>query len=97
MPGHKGILAFDLLEQKIIWQSEDYSFLFIHEDVLYSYKQHFEGRSFYKLDYHTGNLIEELGSDTTYINKFREEEIIKRTKGLLFPKHYFHDEDEEVK
>jgi len=97
MPGHKGILAFDLLEQKIIWQSEDYSFLFIHKDVLYSYKQHFEGRSFYKLDYHTGNLIEELGSDASYINKFREEGTKSSELGrFLFPQHFINDKDEEV-
>ena len=73
MPGHKDITALDINTQKVIWKNEQYAFLFIHKDKLYAYKQKFEGRVFYSLNYKTGELIEELGEDTQKMNKLYDE------------------------
>lgn len=72
MPGHRVIMAFDIATQQILWQTDDYNFLFIYNDKLYTFRQKFEGREFFVLDYLTGELINELGSDTAQINQLKE-------------------------
>lgn len=78
MPGHKEILAFDIGSQNILWTNEEYAYLFIYNDKVHVFKQQFEGRRFYTLDYKSGELIDDLGSDADKINKLydkaREEE-----------------------
>ena len=72
MPGHLGIVSFDIKTKNILWETDEYIFLFIYDDELYCYKDRFEGRSFYKLDYRSGKLIADLGEDVTEINSLRE-------------------------
>ncbi|MCP5063033.1 MAG: DUF4905 domain-containing protein [Ignavibacteriae bacterium] len=78
MPEHKQIIAVDIIERKTIWKNLDYSFLTILENKIYAFKQLFEGREFFALDYSTGEVIEELGRDVNVmndiINKAREAE-----------------------
>ena len=59
MPRHLGIIAFDILKQKILWKNEDYIFLFIYNDDLFCYKEKFEGRDYFKLNYETGEFIKD--------------------------------------
>lgn len=73
MPGHKQIIAFDIMEKTIKWAESDHSFLFLHNDKIYCYKQNFESRSFYSLNYLTGFLEEDLGEDFEKINYLRTE------------------------
>ena len=63
MPGHKEIIAFDINTQKVLWQTDEYAFLFIYNERVYCFKQMFEGQKFFALDYKTGELVEELESD----------------------------------
>lgn len=78
MPGHKEIIAYDIASDKILWRNEDYSYLFLYNDRVYVFKQLFEGRHFYTLDYKTGELVDDLNSDTDKVNsdydKSRQEE-----------------------
>lgn len=73
MPVHRGILAFDLNEQNILWNNDSTAFLFAYDGKIYSYQQGFEDRFFYAFDFRTGELIEELGSDYKKINSIREQ------------------------
>ena len=87
MPGHKVIIAFDIASRQILWQTDNYNFLFIYDDKLYSFRQKFEGREFFTLDYLTGELIDNLGSDATQVNQLKEnlnEE--QKFKDYYFPK-----------
>lgn len=86
MPGHKEIIAYDIKSGKILWRNEDYAYLFVHDEKVYSYKQQFEGRNFFTLDHLSGELIEELGNDSQKVNSIydmaREEESYK---DYIFP------------
>ncbi len=72
MPGHKGIFAFDINTQKVLWENEDYSFLFILEGKIYTYREIFEGRRFFTLKVQTGELIEDLGDNPPNINELKD-------------------------
>lgn len=78
MPGHKEIIAYDIKLKQVLWRNEEYSYLFIYDNKIYCYKQQFEGRAFYTLDYQTGELIEDLGNNAERVNSIynqsREEE-----------------------
>ncbi len=71
LPGHKSIIAFDVNSKQIAWENNDYSFLFLYDDIIYCYTQKFEGRLFYTIDPVTGNIIDELGDDALAINKLK--------------------------
>jgi hypothetical protein len=72
MPMHKGIIAFDIASQKIIWSNDDYNFLFAGEQKIYCYKPLFEGRNYYSVGLNSGEIIEDLGSDHKSINLLKE-------------------------
>jgi hypothetical protein len=89
MPAHKSIVAFDILSKSILWQNDNYVFAFIYEDKIYCYQQRFESRVFFALDYLTGNVVEDFGSDVSVINQLKEkvdEEFWKQN--YLFPEYF---------
>lgn len=89
LPGHKVIIAFDINEQKVLWESDEYSFLFIHNDRLYVYKQRFEGRDFFTLDLNTGVVVEELGNDASGIIALSDTiDNLNKYKNYYFPETY---------
>lgn len=91
MPGHKGIIAFDTLSQKILWKNEEYIFLFIYKDELYCYKESAYGgetKNYLKLDYKSGELLnsEKIGTD---IINLEEKSRKESYEGYLFTKQFF--------
>lgn len=100
MPGHKGIIAFEIANEKIKWENKDLTFLFPLNDIIYTYAQLFEGRNHFALDYKTGEVVEVLGSDPEKISKLREQFIEnENSKNYLFPNIFFDDSNdfEELK
>jgi hypothetical protein len=86
MPGHKGITVFDIPTQKVLWKDEKYLFSFIHDGIIYAFKQKFESRDFYSLNLETGEIIEELGENYEKINELKS--IAETQRGYdkyLFP------------
>ena len=89
MPQHNGIIAFDINDQKVMWQDDYKTFLFIEDEKVYAFRQMFEERNHFALDYKTGNIIKELGSDSVSINNLREETIASEDfSGYLFPQKF---------
>jgi hypothetical protein len=89
MPGHIGIIAFDINQKRTIWASDDYTFHFAYDDNLYCYRQNFEGRNFFRLHYKTGELIDELADDPGKINFYRKQSnILSAYENYNFPKQY---------
>jgi hypothetical protein len=90
MPGHQGIIAFDINSESILWENSEYSFLFIDGSKIYCFKSLFEGRNFFVLDSKTGQLIEDLGDDIAEINLLREKALSRQTfHDYIFPQMYF--------
>jgi hypothetical protein len=85
MPGHLGITAYDIIGKKILWKNDQLAFLFIYNDEVFCYREGFEGRSFYKINYLTGEL-NEFGRDADQINLIREKSLKKdQYKNCIFP------------
>jgi hypothetical protein len=72
MPAHKSIIAFDIPTRSILWQNDNYVFAFVYENKIYCYQHRFENRNFFALDYLTGNVVEDFGSDVSTINQLQE-------------------------
>ena len=85
MPGHREIIAYNINTKQILWRTDSYAFLFIYKEVLYCFKQKFEGRNYYSLNYRTGELIDDLGNDAGEINRLRD----YADEGLDFSSYYF--------
>ncbi|MDA3861060.1 MAG: DUF4905 domain-containing protein [Melioribacteraceae bacterium] len=97
MPGHRGIFAFDINTEQILWEDESYSFLFIKNDLIYVYKEGFEGRYFYTLNISSGKVIEELGQNSIEINALRDEvESSVDYSNYNFPENINHSELDEI-
>jgi len=90
MPGHKVIYAFDILNRKLIWQNDDLTFLLAKVDKVYAYQTTFEGRQYFLLDYLTGEITSDLGSEFDEINKLREESM---QNDFLFPRIFNQNEE----
>ncbi len=95
MPGHLGIIVFDIKTKSILWETDEYIFLFIYDDELYCYQEKFEGRNFYKLDYLTGKLRAKLGEDVNEVNSLREKRLPENNLDYHFTKQFNPDSENE--
>jgi hypothetical protein len=75
LPQHNGIIAYDINNKQTIWEDKNRTFLFVKDEKIYAFQQRFEDREFVTLNYLTGELIDELGSDSDAINLLREDAI----------------------
>ena len=97
MPGHKSIIAFDVISQKVKWENPDYSFLFVYDNKIYCFSQMFEGRNFYTLNPESGELIDNLGTDAFAINKLKyEAEVQKDYSDYIFPQPLYENSSPEI-
>ena len=94
MPHHKGIIAYDAITNKILWENNDAVFLFVLDNKLYCFRELFEGREFYSLDYRNGSLIDEFKENTAEINLLREESIQKNNFEGYYFTEYFNSDNE---
>jgi hypothetical protein len=85
MPWHSDIIAYDMNKKEIIWQSEEYIFSLIYDDMLYCYKNLYDGRTYFKLHYLTGKLIENIDNDSITITKLKDLRDLEIYKGYKFP------------
>ncbi len=72
MPAHKGIYAFEISSEKVIWQNDDFIFQLAKDDMVYAFQMGFEGRNYYSLNMRTGEVIKEFGGDVNEVNNLRE-------------------------
>jgi hypothetical protein len=75
LPQHNGIIAYDINNKRTIWEDKNRTFLFVKDEKIYSFQQRFENREFVTLNYLTGEVIDELGSDSDAVNLLREDAI----------------------
>ncbi len=97
MPQHAGIIAFDIMTKKIIWQNNNYSFLFILDNKIYAYQTVFEGKHFFILDCNTGEMLNDLGEDAASVNLLRDKSLNSfGYENYLFPEP-FNSQDPSLK
>ena len=94
MPWHSNIIAYDIYKKEILWHSEGYLFSFVYDDELYCYKNNYEGRSFFKLNYKTGDLISGLDDYPNSIAGLKELRDAEIYKGYIFPEELKFSRDE---
>lgn len=88
MPSHRSVIAFSLIEKKILWQNQDLKFSFLLGKFIYCYRESFEGRKFFALDRITGKMVEEL-KDENIIKSLQQkanQEVLY--PGCLFPQSF---------
>ena len=94
MPAHKSIIAFNILSKSIIWQNDNYVFSFIYDDKVYCYQQRYESRIFFSLDYLTGNVADEFGTDAAKLQQSKEKAEKNFVKhNYLFPEYFKRNDD----
>lgn len=89
MPAHKSIIAFDIQSKNILWQNDNYVYSFIYDDIIYCYQQRFESRVYFALNYLTGEMNKEFGTDNSQILQLKEkanEDFGKQN--YLFPEYF---------
>ncbi len=98
MPGHKKIFAFDLTEQKLLWQNEEFVFQTVHNDKLYAAFPSMTGIKYVALDYRTGEPVNEKILSEDEMNKIAAESE-KDYSLYKFPETYhpLYNIDEPVK
>ncbi|MCL6099741.1 MAG: DUF4905 domain-containing protein [Bacteroidetes bacterium] len=97
LPIHTGIIAFDPASQKILWTNAGLSFLFAYQDKIYGFKQGFEERYFYELDYLDGSLTKEYENDHAAINKLKNQANNTKDWGsYLYPEILKNNSDEKI-
>jgi len=88
MPKHRGIFAYDIRSQNLIWENPELIYQFIYDEKLYAFKEKFEGKYFYSINLLNGKILEEIGDDYNSINNLRNEASIKEeNKGYHFPEN----------
>ncbi len=85
LPQHIGIIAFDLNNKKILWETDQNTFQFIHDDKIYCYQQKFDGRDYFSIDASTGKLIEELGENPVNLQKLKDDSSDSEFVNYKFP------------
>lgn len=96
MPAHKSIIAFDILSKTVLWQNDSYVFSFVYGDKVYCYQQRFESRVFFALDYLTGIIVDDFGSNISTINKLKEKTDNEFGKqNFLFPEYFYRNSPKE--
>ncbi|MDR3668056.1 MAG: DUF4905 domain-containing protein [Ignavibacteriaceae bacterium] len=94
MPWHSDIIAYDISSKKELWKSDEYIFLLVYDDFLYCYKNKYEGRIYFKLNYKTGKLISELGEDSKIIAGLKELRDAEIYNGYTFPETLNYSKEE---
>lgn len=101
MPGHIGIIAFDINKKEILWKNDELIFLFINNEDLFCYSEtSFESKRYFKLNYLTGEILNNYGGNQSEIIKTQE--MIKdedEFAGYTFTQQFFLEieTDERVK
>ena len=97
MPWHSSIIAYDMNKKVQLWYSEEYIFSLVYDDNLYCYKNKYEGRSYYKLNYKTGELVADIGENNKVISGLKALRDIEIYNGYKFPEILSHSNGEIAK
>ena len=94
MPSHKEIIVHRISDGALIWKTDNYEYLFVHNDKIYCRIQGFEKHKFIALDYLTGNIIDDIGEDYLTVNEKKfEADSIDKFAGYVYAEDYNYAEN----
>lgn len=99
MPVHKGIIAFDIGSKKILWENDEFNFLYSTHEKIFCYKQSFEGRNYFTVNIKTGQFLDDLGEDHKLVNQLKNNLSRQTENNYLFPESFseLSEVDDDVK
>jgi hypothetical protein len=93
MPGHRGILAFDINKKEVLWENTNGSFAFILDDKLYYFREDFEGTKLEPLHFLTGKKAGEIIESATQMEELRNRAYLSEDySDYSFPEKFYGDE-----
>ena len=91
MPEHHGVRIIDLMSGKMVWQNEDISYWFIHNQKLYAHKYVFEKRIGYEIDISNGSVLQEYSQNLEVLHDLRKTLIegeSKESANVTYAEHW---------
>lgn len=86
MPKHRGIFAYDIRSQNLVWENPELIFQFLLKEKLYAFREKFQGKSYYSINPLNGEIIEEIGENYNLINNLRNQSLKEEdNNNNLFP------------
>lgn len=95
MPYHKGLMVYDVYNQKILWKNEYENFLFIKDGKVFTSFSKMLGNEIKSYNIETGEIIENFGIDNQDIENIKYQD----TKSYLYENYnypLYYDEIEKV-
>ncbi len=94
LPGHADIIAYDINKKEELWHSDEYLFSLVYDNKIYCFRNFYESKKYYQLDYYTGELISELSDDFNQIGHLKDLRESEVYKNYRFPEVYNHSGNE---
>ncbi len=98
LPGHQGIIAFDINNKEMLWENKSGAFAFVLDDKVYQYRSDFESATLEALDLLTGKETGERTQSLTEIENLRKRSLLTEDySDYIFPEKFYPDEAEQIK
>jgi hypothetical protein len=88
MPEHRGIRVVDIESGKLAWKTDNLSFWFVDNEILYAHKYLFEKHIGCELDIKTGTILHENSDSLDLLQELRQKVSQKeseRQQNVIFP------------
>ncbi len=93
MPGHRGIIAFDINKKEVLWENPNGSFAFLLDDKLYYFREDFEGTKLEPLHFLTGKSAGEIIESAQQVEELRSRAYLSEDySDYAFPEKFYGDE-----
>jgi len=97
MPDHKKIICYNIIQQKILWQNDELTYLSLYKNNIYAFKKKFEGQDVFILNSDTGEVIEELGNDLNKVNEILKDVNVEEDySNYKYPEKYTGEENPKI-
>jgi hypothetical protein len=93
LPGHRGIYAYDISQNTILWKKDDIVFSFMHDEKIYCVKRGFEANKNYAIDLLSGEIISEVPDGSEFKELWEKALNEEDYSDYLFPERFFPDKE----
>ncbi len=89
LPGHVGLFAYDVKNEKFLWKHEDLAYSFFFEEKIYCFKRGFETNKNFAADFFTGEIISEISDETEFKMLHEKAAEVEDFSDYIFPERFF--------